>query len=179
MLSGLCILIYLGSDRRKVIGQPIIDLDLLALANTEEPFVLENERGKLVVLHFWGPWCPPCRAEYPEISHLIEKYNDGKLVRIASISCAQTAPDDVPRLREDTLAFTGETRRPHPLYCDPVEYSRVRIAKLLGQRGFAYPTTVLLDSRGHVLDFWVRRTSPGEIERAIRLALARTMKKHS
>lgn len=24
-------------------------------------------RGKIVVLHFWGAWCPPCRREMPEL----------------------------------------------------------------------------------------------------------------
>lgn len=177
MLSGLCFLIYLGSDRRRVIGQPVLDLDLPALAISETPFVLEQERGRVVLLHFWGPWCPPCRTEYPEIQRLMEKYGDGKLVRIASISCGQTAPDDVPELRQETLSFIEKTAFAHPLYCDPVEYSRISIARLLGQRGFSYPTTVLLDADGNVFDYWVRPTKPGELDRAIRSALARSTKR--
>jgi thiol-disulfide isomerase/thioredoxin len=179
MLSGLCFLIYLGSDRRKVIGQSVLDLDLPALAHAETPFVLEKERGKLVLLHFWGPWCPPCRTEYPEILGLMEKYVDGKLVRIASISCAQAAPDDVTQLRQDTLSFMDGAGSDSPIYCDPVEYSRIRIARLLGQRGFSYPTTILLDADGNVFDYWVRPTKPGELDRAIRKALARSAKRRS
>jgi thiol-disulfide isomerase/thioredoxin len=179
MLSGLCFLIYLGSDRRKIIGQSVRDLDLPALAHTNTPFILEKERGKLVLLHFWGPWCPPCRSEYPEILALMEKYVDGKLVRIASISSAQTAPDDVSQLREETLSFMDGAGSAHPIYCDPVEYSRIKIARLLGQRGFSYPTTVLLDTDGNVFDYWVRPTKPGELDRAIRSALARSAKRQS
>jgi thiol-disulfide isomerase/thioredoxin len=175
MLSGLCILIYLGSDRRRVIGQPVLDLDLPPLVHSKAGFKPEQAQGKLVLLHFWGPWCPPCRAEYPEILKLSDKYADGRLVRIASIASAATAPDDVPQLREDTLNFLGGdslagNASQHPVYCDPVEYSRIKIAKILGQRGFSYPTTILLDGRGFILDYWIRPTQPGELDRAIQTA---------
>lgn len=30
-------------------------------------------RGKVVVLHFWGAWCPPCRSEMPELQKLNRK----------------------------------------------------------------------------------------------------------
>lgn len=31
------------------------------------PFELSSLRGHVVVLNFWGSWCPPCRAEAPEL----------------------------------------------------------------------------------------------------------------
>jgi thiol-disulfide isomerase/thioredoxin len=33
---------------------------------------LADLRGKTVVLHFWGSWCPPCRTEMPELQQLHE-----------------------------------------------------------------------------------------------------------
>ena len=36
---------------------------------------LADYRGKIVFLNFWATWCPPCRAEMPDIQKLYEKYN--------------------------------------------------------------------------------------------------------
>jgi thiol-disulfide isomerase/thioredoxin len=173
MLCGLSFLIYLGSDRRRVIGQPVMELDVQPLANIDRPFDLKQASGKVVLLHFWGPWCPPCRVEYPEIDKLAAKYADNKSVCIVSISCSADTPDAMDELKRDTLAMFGGDSNPHPIYYDPAAFSRVQIAKLLGQRGFAYPTSVLLDRQGRIEDYWVGATAPGELERAIRSAVGR------
>jgi len=33
---------------------------------------LSSLRGKVVVLHFWGAWCPPCRREMPDLQKVTE-----------------------------------------------------------------------------------------------------------
>ena len=33
-------------------------------------------KGKVVILHFWGSWCPPCRKEMPELASLYKRLGD-------------------------------------------------------------------------------------------------------
>jgi thiol-disulfide isomerase/thioredoxin len=37
---------------------------------------LSDYRGKVVLIDFWGSWCPPCRAAMPGVQELHEKYKD-------------------------------------------------------------------------------------------------------
>ncbi|MBI2980578.1 MAG: redoxin domain-containing protein [Chloroflexi bacterium] len=41
---------------------------------------LSDLRGKTVFLNFWATWCPPCRAEMPEIEALYQEYNDKDVI---------------------------------------------------------------------------------------------------
>jgi thiol-disulfide isomerase/thioredoxin len=156
MLAGISFLIYLGRERTQVIGQKIGELDLRAL------------EGKHVLLHFWGPWCPPCLHEYPEIMKLQRKYQDPVSdVVILSISCGADVPENVTQLASDTQEILGEQGEGLPVYADPAQYSRVQVANLLGSRGFAYPTSILLNRELKVVDTWVGATRPGELDLAI------------
>ena len=33
-------------------------------------------KGKVVIVNFWATWCPPCRAEIPDLIELQNKYKD-------------------------------------------------------------------------------------------------------
>ncbi len=37
---------------------------------------LEDYRGKVVLIHFWAVWCPPCVQEVPALKELYIKYKD-------------------------------------------------------------------------------------------------------
>ena len=41
---------------------------------------LNDLRGKVVFLNFWATWCPPCRAEMPDIEEIYQQYKDQDVV---------------------------------------------------------------------------------------------------
>ena len=43
---------------------------------------LSDFRGKTVFVNFWATWCPPCRAEMPEIEAVYQEHKDKDVVVI-------------------------------------------------------------------------------------------------
>ena len=52
---------------------PAVDFSLMdQYGNTH---TLSQYKGKTIFLNFWGTWCPPCRAEMPDIQKLYEEFD--------------------------------------------------------------------------------------------------------
>ena len=46
---------------------------------------ISDLRGKVVFVHFWGPWCSPCMREFPELRHFyqqLEKQMPGQVALV-------------------------------------------------------------------------------------------------
>ena len=56
-------------------------------------------RGKVVIVNFWATWCPPCRAEIPDLVALQEKYRDH--LQVIGVSEDEASPDVVRRWADD------------------------------------------------------------------------------
>ncbi|HAS89378.1 MAG TPA: TlpA family protein disulfide reductase [Desulfovibrio sp.] len=54
--------------------------------------VIAKNKGKVVLVNFWATWCPPCRAEIPELIKLRKKFSDDDLV-IIGVSVDQDSDD--------------------------------------------------------------------------------------
>jgi cytochrome c biogenesis protein CcmG, thiol:disulfide interchange protein DsbE len=70
------------------VGHPAPDFTLpLAAGASGTQFTLSSLRGQPVVLNFWATWCPPCRAELPELNAASERLK-GEVV-IAGVNQAE------------------------------------------------------------------------------------------
>ena len=90
-------------------------------------------RGKVVLVNFWATWCPPCRAEIPDLIKLQEKYRD-KLI-VIGVSEDEIPPDEVK-------AFVADQKMNYP-----VAMTTPALGKIF--RGVsALPTTFVIDREG-------------------------------
>jgi thiol-disulfide isomerase/thioredoxin/Leucine-rich repeat (LRR) protein len=62
---------------------------------------LADLRGKVVLVHFWGAWYPPCRAQQPELDALDRKYADQglEIVGVHSTSNPEQFPAFVEQFK--------------------------------------------------------------------------------
>ena len=67
-------------------GEPAADFALTTFDGEE--FRLSEQRGKVVVVNFWYPSCPPCRDEMPAFQEVWEQYR-GRNVRFIGLFVPQ------------------------------------------------------------------------------------------
>ncbi|MDO8616398.1 MAG: TlpA disulfide reductase family protein [Dehalococcoidia bacterium] len=63
------------------IDQPAPEFDLKTLDG--QIVSLSDYKGQPVWINFWATWCPPCRAENPDIEEMYQKYKAEGLVILA------------------------------------------------------------------------------------------------
>lgn len=97
---------------------------------------LSEQRGKKVFLNFWATWCPPCRAEMPDMENFYKDQKNNSFVILAvNYTTQEKNKDDVQRFVEDFgLTF------PILLDLDGSISSHYQI--------FTIPTTFVIDSNG-------------------------------
>ena len=58
------------------------DENVQTLTLAELTDVLARNKGKVVMLNFFATWCPPCRAEIPDLIATSEAYKDRAVVLV-------------------------------------------------------------------------------------------------
>lgn len=73
-----------NSDTKENVGSVKISaLDFKLKDLNGKEVSLSDFKGKKVFLNFWASWCPPCKAEMPDIEKLYEETKDSDLVILA------------------------------------------------------------------------------------------------
>lgn len=103
-------------------------------------FNLELHEGKPVLVNFWFPSCPPCRAEMPDLQAAYEKYGE----QVAFIGVQQLGLDSAA----NGQAFVRELGLTYPSMPD------VGSTIQFGYEVFSYPTTVFLNKDHNIARTW-------------------------
>jgi len=121
-----------------------------------KPVSTAQLRGKVVIVNFWATWCPPCRAEIPDLIALQNKYKDGLQVIGVSVD------DDASP--EDVKAFATKFGMNYPIVMGS------SIAKEYGGIP-ALPTSFVVSKEGRVVQKHMGMLKPSEIETEVRALL--------
>ena len=122
------------------------------LADLDGDWVTLNElKGKVVLLNFWGTWCGPCRREIPAFINLTEKYKKDGL-EIVGITLTSGSPTNIRSFADKwginyrllTDIEGNETQTVTALY-----------SQATGQRITGIPTTFIIDREGFIRQRYV------------------------
>ena len=105
---------------------------------------LQQMKGKVVLLNFWGTWCGPCRKEIPDFINLSKKYKKDGL-EIVGITLTSGPPENIK-------AFADKWGINYKLLTDIKGNETQTITALYGQatgkRITGIPTTFIIDREG-------------------------------
>lgn len=141
-----------GTNHRGV-GQPVVALDLEPLTGDGQALTVNDLKGKVTLVNFWGPWCGPCRIETPVLMEVVQHHKGEEDFRFVSVSCSFD-PSDETGLAEQTLAFQKELNLKFPTWHDSTQATRGNLMEGAGMTSFAYPMTVVIDQAASIRGIW-------------------------
>jgi peroxiredoxin len=116
------------------VGEPAPDITVTDILGNQ--VTLSNLRGRAVWLNFWGSWCPPCRAEMPEIESAYQRVSpDGVVLMAISLN--------EPPL--DAALFAARNEVTFPIFSDQYQQATGAAYPI-----YNYPTHIFIDPNGIV-----------------------------
>lgn len=101
-------------------------------------FSTADHAGEIMVLNVWGSWCPPCRAEAPELVAAAKELGDRAQFVGINTRDLDAAPAE---------AFVRAFEVPYPNLFDPDGQLLLGFGELPPK---AIPSTVIIDAEGRV-----------------------------
>lgn len=121
---------------------------------------IADYRGKVVFVNFWATWCPPCKAEMPNIQELYDKYKNSEDVAVITI----VRPGGQERDRDGILDFLKQNGYTMPVLFDDgsvSDYFQI----------YSFPTTHMLKKDGTPFGFVKGQLTPDIMEQIIQKTL--------
>jgi len=124
--------------------------DLRFKDSTGKPITLSELRGKVVLLHFWGSWCPPCQRELPELLKLqqaLRKSSDIKMVLLQVREDFATSRKAIAHQRLNLQLHDSGSRDSKDDTLTLADGAKLKDRDIAA----VFPTTYVLDKHGIVL----------------------------
>ena len=84
---------------------PDFEISLIDTVNGQiSSFRLSDYRGKVVWFSFWASWCPPCRAEMPEIEEVWQEIQDKDVILVA-IAFGEPLEDSISYMQRNGFSI--------------------------------------------------------------------------
>jgi len=112
---------------------------------------LSDLRGQVVLLNFWATWCPPCKAEMPDLNALNREYGPSHQFTVVGVDLQENSDAVASFARDHEIGF--------PLLLDSDGGVTTGSYSLR-----ALPTSMIIDREGKIRDTW-----SGQLPRAAML----------
>lgn len=107
---------------------------------------LSEYKGKTVFLNFWATWCPPCRAEMPDIEKIYQSYKEKGDESLVILGVA--GPGQGQETTEQGIAdFLEENGYTYPVLMDPTG------EQFINYGIYSLPTTYMIDKEGNIFGY--------------------------
>lgn len=123
-------------------------------------FTMADQKGKVVLLNVWATWCPPCRAEIPDLQQLHDKYA-AQGFSVVGVSV------DSDGAAQEVRDFVREKSMTYPVVLDP----EGTLATLVDTA--VIPTSALVDRDGKIV--WIHQGTVSADDPEINTLLAKTL----
>ena len=153
-----------SEDGGKLVPNPTVDviegMDYFTVDVAAEDFELEDlkgnrvklsdYKGQIVFLNFWATWCPPCRAEMPDMEEIYKKYGDKGVAILAvnSTSMELRGGTDSKKARKQVEEFIESNGYIFPVLLDSDDEVLIKYNNIVPITGI--PTTFMIDKKGQI-----------------------------
>lgn len=135
------------------VGQQAPDFKLKSVTGAD--VALSALRDKPVFLNFWATWCPPCRAEMPDLQAMYKKY--GSRMHFLAVNVQESTGEVTGFLKSNKYTF--------PVVLD----NKGSVTGKYFVNGI--PTSLVIDTKGVIQGKNVGALSASQLEALIRKVL--------
>lgn len=143
-----------SSDPRRTAAAAVFSANFPDLDGKMQP--LAQWKGRVLVLNFWAPWCPPCRREIPAFIQLQDKY------RAQGVVFVGLALDQ----KEPVKAFVEGMGVNYPTLLG--DEKAADLGRRSGNRSGGLPFTLVVGRSGKVALAWTGVLPEEKLEEALK-----------